>query len=223
MLDMNRRRALQLATANTPRPAGTVLLLHANDSAADATGTYSPTWTGTAAYATGKFGKAFDVSSGNYVHAGTTIGFSNYQNFTIAGWFKFNNLSGFGGIAAGTTTSFRNLTGYALYTCDTAVQFRVYYYESMPLGISGGTLVVGQWHHIAVTRSSGTIRIFINGISVASGTLNDSILGGVNFRIGASQLVDSYYRMDGVVDEFIVVKNAALWTSNFTPPTKPYA
>lgn len=222
-MDLNRHRALQLATANVPRPAGTVLLLHANDSATDATGTYSPSWQGTAAYATGKFGKAFDVSNGNYVHAGAAIGFSSNQNFTISGWFNFDNLSGLGGIAAGTTATSTNYSGCALYTNGTAVLFRVYYYESMLLAISGGTLVVGQWHHIAVTRSSGTIRLFIDGISVANGSLSDSISGGVNFRVGASQLVDSYYRMDGKVDEFIVVKNSALWTSNFTPPAHPYA
>ena len=35
--------------------------------------------------------------------------------------------------------------------------------------VSGGTVEVGSWHHVAVTRGTNTVKIFVNGVA-SSGT-----------------------------------------------------
>jgi hypothetical protein len=74
----------------------------------------------------------------------------------------------------------------------------------------------GQWHHIAATQSSDTTRIFIDGVlkktaSYSSGFVTSSATIGRN----------SGETLNGYVDDFRIVKGAAVYTGNFTPPTGP--
>lgn len=91
---------------------------------------------------------------------------------------------------------------------------------------STNNLALNTWHHIAVTRSGTTTRLFVNG--VLQGSFNDTLSythqsgypmlgawvswhGGVNYLGG------------GYIDEFRLLRGHAAFTSNFTPPTAPYA
>lgn len=88
--------------------------------------------------------------------------------------------------------------------------------------VSMGTLVVGQWYHIAATRSGSTIRTFVNGAQVGSTTFAGTIdarTGGWN--IGASYTPSEY--LFGYVADTRIVKGAAVYTGAFTPPTKSLA
>lgn len=77
----------------------------------------------------------------------------------------------------------------------------------------------GDWNHIAVTSENKYHRFFINGMMIGSRPnfnpylrIHNLCIGG---RQGPGQATDGYY------DEFRI-SNVARWTSNFTPPTKPY-
>jgi hypothetical protein len=88
---------------------------------------------------------------------------------------------------------------------------------------AGKTIALNTWNHIAVTRSGPTVRTFLNGevISVYNGTTRFVMLSGVSyFNIGGTASSQNLY--SGYIDEFRVVLNKAMWTSNFTPPTQPY-
>lgn len=72
------------------------------------------------------------------------------------------------------------------------------------------------WHHCAVVKKDGAISVYIDGIVKVSGITwtytpnaawNNSVVGAYNF---------------GYMDEFRF-SNKARWTTNFTPPTAPYA
>jgi hypothetical protein len=58
---------------------------------------------------------------------------------------------------------------------------------ALNFSISGGTLVTGQWYHLACTRTGSTVAFFVNGVrkntATFSGTV-DSQTGG--WRIGAN-------------------------------------
>jgi hypothetical protein len=84
-------------------------------------------------------------------------------------------------------------------------------------------MVYNAWNHIAVTRSAGIIRIFCNGKKFTEVNDESDFQGGdmaIGFR-KYSTYVDTEYLWNNT-DELHIVKGAALWTADFTPPGAPY-
>ncbi len=85
---------------------------------------------------------------------------------------------------------------------------------------SGFSVSTNQWSHIAVTRESNTIRLFVNGT-----------LGGIRTSISNPQTVNRYIDIgrretgsqaryfEGYMDDIRFFKGTALYTSNFDVPT----
>ena len=72
-----------------------------------------------------------------------------------------------------------------------------------------------QWHHIAVTVSSGILTVYLNGTQ--TGTANIGTYdGGSNFDIGTIN-AGSAGKFNGFIRNFRVTKSI-VYTSNFTPP-----
>jgi len=90
---------------------------------------------------------------------------------------------------------------------------------------AGAALTQGVWQHIAVSKSGSTSRIFINGVQQASTTsLID--LGGSSASLSVGSLLNDgtpAYGVDAYIDEVRITKGVARYTSNFTPPTAPFA
>jgi hypothetical protein len=85
----------------------------------------------------------------------------------------------------------------------------------------GTTNIRAGWHHVAVIRSSGQVKVFVDGVQQGSAVANTSNLTGV-MSIGAQN--DGTYSMVGWVDEVRVSKGTDLgWFSGFTPPTSAYS
>jgi hypothetical protein len=77
------------------------------------------------------------------------------------------------------------------------------------------------WTHIAVTRSGTTVRLFINGTQVASGTSSTNIVPtGCGFYSGINAFTGAC--LNGYVDDLRITKGYARYTSNFTPPTAAF-
>jgi hypothetical protein len=93
---------------------------------------------------------------------------------------------------------------------------------------AAGALVEGAWQHLAVTRDTdGIVRIFVNGVTVAtSSTFTDSI-GGVDINgdanlkvtIGIAFVVGD---LDTYFDQIRVTAGVCRYDANFTPPTEPF-
>lgn len=87
-----------------------------------------------------------------------------------------------------------------------------YYYTS------SSTLSINNWYHIAVTRSSGSLRIFINGtLTGSAATINNNFSTSLPLTIGTEQQSGGTFYA-GYMDDLVMVKGVALWTANFTPP-----
>jgi hypothetical protein len=77
----------------------------------------------------------------------------------------------------------------------------------------------GQWCHLAVTRASGTLRIFINGVIVAS------VTDSANYNSASATLVigaldtSGNFPWNGYIDDLRITKGVARYTSNFSVPT----
>ena len=86
------------------------------------------------------------------------------------------------------------------------------------------TLATGQWYHIAVSRSSGTLRMFVNGIQVYSAASStsynnvnsDTLKIGGNWVIGGGVVT----WVNGQISNTRIVKGTGLYTANFTVPTQ---
>ena len=74
------------------------------------------------------------------------------------------------------------------------------------------TVSVSTWTHVAITRSSGTIRMFVNGSIASSGTDTSSY----NTFRQLGKAFDPYY-FKGQIQNLIIYNGQALYTANFTP------
>ena len=79
------------------------------------------------------------------------------------------------------------------------------------------------WYHVAVTRASGTVRAFADGVQVGSDVTNTEDISGSTgvLMIGALNLGPLQY-LNGWLDEVRITKGVARYTTNFTPPTFPF-
>ncbi len=85
---------------------------------------------------------------------------------------------------------------------------------------STGSLNFNTWYHYAVTRdSSNTLRVFVNGVLVATESNFTGTIQQTNATIGRWPDAQSQY-LNGYLSDLRVVRRA-LYTSNFTPLTLP--
>jgi hypothetical protein len=84
---------------------------------------------------------------------------------------------------------------------------------------SGFAPTVNQWNHYAVTRSSGTLRIFVNGSQKASGNSSANISSTKAFGILAD--TGGNAAQPGYISNLRIVKGTALYTDTFVPSTTP--
>lgn len=85
-------------------------------------------------------------------------------------------------------------------------------------------LSAGAWAHIAVVRSSGVTKVYVDGVQ-KGGSYTDS----TNYQCGASRPVIgangfnlSLTHLNGYVDDVRITKGVARYTANFTPPAATF-
>lgn len=81
------------------------------------------------------------------------------------------------------------------------------------------TIPANTWTHVALTRASGTARLFIVGVQGATAPLatNYTVLPGSTGYIGGDGSTGN--SLTGYLSEFRITKGFARYTANFTPPT----
>jgi hypothetical protein len=95
----------------------------------------------------------------------------------------------------------------------------IIYNESTLLFTSSISLVANTWNHVALVRNSGTIVVYINGVSGGSFS-NSYTLSSTNYGIASNFNVASNY-LSGYISNLRIVNGTAVYTANFTPPTAP--
>jgi hypothetical protein len=158
-----------------------------------------------------KFGSgaiAFD-GSGDYLLGKSS---ENYQfrtgDFTIEFWLYRDGNNVYQTIAdtraSGTATPWAVLLNssnqpYILITSDLTSTI------SVPLQ---------TWTHVAISRSSGTLRIFVDGVQGYSNTHTNDINPTGSLYIGRT--VDNQYYFDGYIDDLRITKGVARYTVDFS-------
>lgn len=95
-----------------------------------------------------------------------------------------------------------------------------YFYEGT-VYTSSIAITNNQWNHVAVTRASGTLRIFVNGVQGFSGAVTGNLTAASLIYIGG-QNFSSPATMTGYIDDLRITKGVARYTANFTPPTAAF-
>ena len=166
-------------------------------------------------------GKAVSFPAGNDFAYGT-------GDFTIEGWFYptvIGTVSGAGyagHIFFGQTVSGTN---YLLFGID--ANGKLLYYSTSAGGGSDrfssapdGSVVLNQWQHIALCRSSGTTKAFVDGQEIISiSDTFDFTNTDRNPTIGNYTHTLTTQPFNGYVSNFRILKGTALYTSDFTVPT----
>ena len=77
----------------------------------------------------------------------------------------------------------------------------------------------GAWYHIALSRSAGVTKLFINGVQGGSNFADVKDYTGVyDLYSGRDQGASSNWA-NGYIDELRITRGVARYTANFTPPT----
>ena len=91
----------------------------------------------------------------------------------------------------------------------------MYYTNGLQLA-SSINITLNAWNHVALTRASGTVKLWVNGASGGTRTGNTTNLSQQRVFIGSSGL-DLYLK--GRMSNIRIVKGVVVYTGAFTPPT----
>lgn len=172
-----------------------------------------------------KFGGSsisFDGSGDYFIISSTTadplLAFGT-GDFTIEFWIRFNTTAGV------TILDYRPGSNGAYATIITDATNKIIYYSNSANRILGTTaLVTNSWHHIAVVRSSGSTKLYINGINEGSAFADtQNYLSGANRPVvGTSGFPLGTGSLNAYIQDLRITRNLARYTANFTPPTQAF-
>lgn len=215
------------AAVSDPDFASVSLLLHMDGSNGSTTFTDSSsnsltvTAAGNATVSTtqAKFGQSLTLDgSGDYLDLPSdsllTMGTGD---FTIEFWLYVNSISSSASnnqiLMTGGTNSvliaFRNTNQLSVGDENTAFL------------IDGSVPSEATWTHVAVSRSSGNLRLFLNGVQTGSTYSSSVNFSSPQRRIGA-KFTASGQSFDGYIDDVRITKGVGRYAANFTPPTAAF-
>jgi hypothetical protein len=79
--------------------------------------------------------------------------------------------------------------------------------------------VANAWNHVAVSRTSGVLKIFVNGAQGYSNAYTTNLDRTAGLRIG--DVVQTGQNWTGYFGQLRIVKGTGVYPSAFTPPTTP--
>ena len=168
-------------------------------------------------YRHGGYSTYFDGSGDYLASDNNNIGNFGTGDFTIEGWIWVPDRSALYTVVDGRPTTLTSATGWSV-AINTSGGMYVY---SGGFHISGtnGDVTTETWHHWALTRSSGDMKLFLNGTQQGSTNSTARDYTANLFRVGASGTGGEVFK--GYQRDVRVVKGTALYTSNFTKPDEP--
>ena len=141
------------------------------------------------------------------------------NDFTIESWVYLSAVTAAGSWIYSRTLSSGVGTNFFIYNSYLNGQYSTN--GTSNTSIIGTTAIpLNTWNHVAYTRSSSTLTLWLNGVSqitaAISGTLHDS---GTSATIGTAYPGVIYGPLAGYISNVRIVKGTAVYTTSFTPPT----
>jgi hypothetical protein len=151
--------------------------------------------------------------TGDYLTIPTNDAFTfGTGDFTIEGWMYLGATSSF--------TLFDNRTGTtSLHPVIYSTGTNLAVYVAGANIITGSALVTNQWYHIALVKLSGSTKLYVNGVQSGS-TYTDGNSYATSGTVGIGGGLSAGNLTTGYLSNVRVVKGVAIYTGNFTPPTR---
>ena len=137
-------------------------------------------------------------------------------DFTIEFWFYANAVAASQNIYEGRPNAVNGAYPTVYITTGT-----VRYYVNSADRITSSTITANTWYHVAVVRSSGTTKMYLNGTQTGV-----SWADSTTYITAASRPVIATYNSSsgffgGYISNLRVTLNNAVYTANFTPSATP--
>ena len=99
----------------------------------------------------------------------------------------------------------------------------IYFWGSSGAQQGAARNLQGAWYHFAITRASGSLKVFLGGTQIGTTAANSTNFNNASnvLEIGNESSTSAPAAFNGYITNFHWVKGTALYTANFTPPTQP--
>lgn len=210
----------EVAAEYDPYWSNVVLAMHMDDAGLTDLKGHAVTLTGnvTRSGAQSKFGgysAAFD-GSGDLVAIASSSDFAfNTDDFTIEFWY-WQSVAGTPHLVDCRPTPSTNGAYVCLYISSATISL----YVNAAVRITSGTVTTGTWNHVALCRSGGSTRLFVNGTQAGATYADATSYISCPVNIGAAGNVA--WVLNGHIDDIRITKGVARYTANFTPPAAAF-
>jgi hypothetical protein len=218
--------AESISVPASPITGGTVLLNFTNAGIFDAATINNGQTVGNAQVSTTQAkwsptSMSFD-GTGDAIALPRNAAYSFGGDFTIECWVYYSTSA----IQALFDT--RNTDSLSAYLLDINASDKLDFIYGTSVRVTSATSIhKNQWAHVAVARSSGTIRLFINGALDANTASTSAAINAASFLSiggGRSTVADSItgYYLNGYIQDLRITNGYARYTANFTAPTAAF-
>lgn len=226
---VNRAFVVRVTTGD-PYWSSVVALLHFDTSLTlDATGRSWST-NGSPETVAGKFSSAMQTTNGCVSTPSTAALALGNGDFTLEAWLKLlsSEAQGYNGLFGKRSSSISN----ASFALTTKNADKEWIFEWSTTGSdktscswSLNNSIVGSFIHMAMVRHSNQLKLYVDGVEQpylagSDGIITDTIYNSSHtLDIGS---VSNASHLDGVIDDARVTVGVARYTTNFTPPDRPF-
>jgi hypothetical protein len=163
----------------------------------------------------------------NYLSMGSSNDFNvGTGDFTVELFIKFKSFNTQNPICNSTSNPDSADNGKWLINYNTSSGLYIQQHASSNSASTPWTPTIDNWYHLAITRDSGTIKMFIDGVEQTVN--NASIFNTTNFNQSGFSIgrIASFGGLDAQIDEFRftngVARSISLPVSAYANPANPY-
>lgn len=199
-LTVDQQGALTVYTATPATASGCIDLWSMENNFADSVGSNNGSSNSTYfAFAAGKVNQAVSISGSSWIKTGTNDMNFGSGDFSIVSWIKCSSaLMAVCAWDSVTPSLWLDSTGHLEWFDGSG------FHTAATASVSDG-----NWHQLAMTRSSGTITYYVDGASAGSGgTDNNAYHPAVGFAIGNGSYTEQNSPFTGSLDEFALYNTA---------------
>lgn len=164
---------------------------------------------------------AYFDGSGDYLALPTSSDWAfGTGDFCVEAWVFVSSLPG--GSADNDMTVFGRITTDPIMFCyiDRVTGKPTMWNNSVSVASSTG-ITLGTWNHVAWTRASGTMRIFLNGsLCATQAGYTTDFSATTEYNVGGTVAALRYF--NGYIGPMRVTEGVPVYISSFTPPTAPF-